>query len=454
MLHAGDRTIGHALKELAHRHLGLALNKELPSADWSGALTGHVQYAARDAELPLALGDKLAAELAQAGLTNTAEIETGALPAATWAATHGVGFDRTTWEAGADAAEVRVRNLRGRLDELAPNAGNLFGVTNWNSVDDVTDAFARLGIALSFTGDDALAALDHPVAPVLRAYRAAAKLAGSYGREWLRHVAPDARVYATWKQIGAGASGRMSCKEPNLQQLPRNPRYRRCFAAPPGRVLVKADYSQIELRIAARITGDRRMLDAYRTGEDLHTTTARAVLGKTDVTKDDRQLAKSLNFGLLYGMGSRALAAYAASNFGVALTEAEAGRHRDTFFRTYPGLRAWHRGVPNGTVETCTRGGRRRIGVSAFTEKLNTPVQGTGADGLKRALALLWEHRSACPGAFPVLLVHDEIVVECDEAQQSEAAAWVRGAMADGMAPLIDPVPVEIEVSAGRSWGG
>ncbi len=153
-------------------------------------------------------------------------------------------------------------------------------------------------------------------------------------------------------------------------------------------------------------------------------------------------------------MGARALAAYAASNFGVALTESEAGRHRDTFFRTYPGLRAWHRGVPNGTVETRHRGGRRRIEVSAFTEKLNTPVQGTGADGLKRALALLWERRASCPGAFPVLLVHDEIVVECGEAQQNEVAAWVRSAMVGGMAPLIDPVPVEVEVKVGATWAG
>src|SRR4030095_13792784 len=123
----------------------------------------------------------------------------------------------------------------------------------------------------------------------------------------------DGRLYAAWKQIGAGASGRMSCKQPNLQQLPRDPRYRKCFVAPPGRVLVKADYSQIELKIAARITADARMLDAYHNSEDLHTTTARAVLGKQEVTKADRQLSKSLNFGLLYGMGAKSLDASAAS---------------------------------------------------------------------------------------------------------------------------------------------
>jgi DNA polymerase-1 len=165
-------------------------------------------------------------------------------------------------------------------------------------------------------------------------------------------------------------------------------------------------------------------------------------------------VAGNCNFGLLYGMGAKSLAAYAASNFGVQLTEADAARHREAFFRTYPGLRRWHRSVPEGTVQTRTLAGRRRVGVGAFTEKLNTPTQGTGADGLKRALALLWERRDQCPGAFPVLLVHDEVVVECDEGREEEAAVWVRDAMRDGLAPLLDPVPVEVEVSAGRMWAG
>jgi DNA polymerase I-like protein with 3'-5' exonuclease and polymerase domains len=455
VLHAGDRTIGHSLKELAQRHLGLNLDKELQTADWSGPLTqAHLEYAARDAELPLALWDKLLPELTSANLTATVETEMAALPAVAWAGFHGIGFDRTAWETLATETETTARCLRNQLDAAAPNPANLFSVTNWNSPEEAKTAFAALGIALEATDDDSLAAIAHPVAGQLREYRAATKLAGTYGREWLRHVSSDGRVYATWKQIGAGASGRMSCKEPNLQQLPRDVRFRRCFIAPPGRVLVKADYSQIELRIAAKIANDRRMLDAYHRGEDLHTLTARAVTGRAEVTKTDRQLAKSLNFGLLYGMGAKSLAAYAASNFGVTLSDLEAAQHRETFFRTYPGLRAWHNNVKKGAVETRTLDGRRRLGVTAFTEKLNTPVQGSGADGLKRALALLWERRAACPDAFPVLLVHDEIVVECDETKQNEAMVWVRDAMRDGMSPLIDPVPVEVEVTAGKTWGG
>lgn len=96
---------------------------------------------------------------------------------------------------------------------------------------------------------------------------------------------------------------------------------------------------------------------------------------------------------------------------------------------------------------------RRRLNVERFTEKLNTPVQGTGADGLKLALALLWEHRDEVPGVFPVLAVHDEIVVECDADAADAAATWLKACMIEAMAPLLDPVPVEVEVKVGTTWG-
>src|SRR5262249_3449585 len=151
-------------------------------------------------------------------------------------------------------------------------------------------------------------------------------------------------------------------KTPNLQNVPRDLRYRRCIIAPPGRLLVKADYSQIELRIAARIAGEQRMLQAYTQGEDLHTLTAKLILGKEEVTKEDRQTAKSLNFGLLYGMGARRLRAYALASYGVTLTEAEAERYRRQFFTTYPGLARWHQKVRSVRArETRTRAGRRRL---------------------------------------------------------------------------------------------
>ena len=196
------------------------------------------------------------------------------------------------------------------------------------------------------------------------------------------------------------------------------------------------------------------MLEAYRTGADLHTLTAQRVLGIATVTKEQRKLAKALNFGLLYGMGVNGFRAYAKANYGLDLTEEEAIRYREAFFTTYPGLRRWHRSLSRDAIDTRTLTGRRRRGVTRFTEKLNTPVQGTGADGLKLALALLWERRQEMPGVFPVMAVHDEVVLEADADRAGAAAEWLRKVMVDAMAPLIAPVPVEVEVTVGRTWAG
>jgi DNA polymerase-1 len=146
------------------------------------------------------------------------------------------------------------------------------------------------------------------------------------------------------------------------------------------------------LRIAALIAGDEAMLAAYGRGEDLHTATARLVLGVEAPSKEQRQVAKSLNFGLLYGMGHRGLRIYARSNYGVEMTEDQARDYRAAFFRAYPGLGRWHDRVRRRRApESRTLAGRRRLfdDKTPDTQRLNAPVQGSGADGLKLALALL-----------------------------------------------------------------
>jgi DNA polymerase-1 len=138
------------------------------------------------------------------------------------------------------------------------------------------------------------------------------------------------------------------------------------------------------------------------------------------------------------------------TDYGVELTEREAEVYRERFFRTYPGLRRWQREVGSTTrSETRTLGGRRRLVTrsTSYTQILNTPIQGTGADGLKAAIALLWERREACPDATLVLAIHDELVVEVPTEKASAAKAWLEAALKDGMEPLIAPVPVEVETS-------
>jgi DNA polymerase-1 len=448
------------LGDCSERYLGRRLDKELQRSDWSGTLTlDQLAYAARDAEVLVPLYAALAQKIEAAELTGVVEIETRALPAFLWLARSGVGFNRAAWDSATWEAQQAAQALAAQLDAAAPPRPGFLsreGAWIWDSVEQVKDAFAAADITLESTDDEALARVAHPMAALLRDYRAAQKRVTTYGTDWSKHAAEDGRIYASWNQLGSVA-GRTSCSSPNLQQVPRDPRYRRCFVAPPGRALVKADYSQLQLRIAAKIAGDQAMLDAYARGEDLHTRTAQQLTGKTDVSKADRQLAKAVNFGLLFGLGAKGLRGYAKSNYGLDLSEAEAKQYRRAFFAAYPGLERWHRRAGTSSAKECrTLAGRRRLldGQTPYTHRLNSPVQGTEADGAKLAMALLWERREQCPGAFPVLFCHDEIVVETDDSQAEAAAAWLNQAMLDGMAPLLDPVPVEVEVQTARTWGG
>jgi DNA polymerase-1 len=395
---------------------------------------------------------------------------------------HGVGFDWPAWERLAGEAEARATASRAALDTAAPprpegEAGahakserkGTGAVWNWNSPAQVRAALACAGAAVESTGDEVLAGLDHPLAGALRDYREAAQLVKMYGRHWagfVEEAGEGGRIYAGWHQLGT-ATGRSSGSSPNLQQVPKTAVYRRCFAAPPRRLLVACDFAQVQLRAVAKLSNDRGMLEALRRGEDLHTLTARAVTGKAKVGAGERKLAKALNFGLCFGMGAERFRGYARKDFGIRLTDLQAAEYRDAFFRTWPGLALWHRKealrqqrVKEGREapgESRTALGRRRLFTdkTRLTDRLNTPAQGLEADGAKRALAYLWERRDECPGAYPVLFTHDEIVVECAADQAGAVGAWLKRAMTDAMAPLLAPVPVgEIEVKVAPTWGG
>jgi len=314
--------------------------------------------------------------------------------------------------------------------------------------------FERL-TKLPDTKEQTLEGVDHPLAKDLLKYRRFGKLASTYGEGWLEHVS-EGRVYADWVQVGP-ATGRMACRNPNLQNIPRGSALRGCFKAPPGRKLVIADYSQIELRLAAKVAGDKAMLSAYAAGEDLHTKTAKSITAKQEITKAGRTAAKAVGFGLLYGMGAKGLSAYARSSYGVEMTLEEATQYRNRFFEAYPDLSRWHESVTRSNNEEArTLLGRRRGSLRSFREALNHPIQGTAADGQKLALALLWERRHKCPHAFPVLVVHDEIVIECDEDKAEEARDSLVSAMEDGMNTVVNAseplVPIEIEAAVSDSW--
>jgi DNA polymerase-1 len=450
----------HALKGLAQRHLGVEMDKAEQKADWSGELRREqLNYAAADVAVLEPLRQCLAAHIREADLERAAAIEMRALPAVAWMAGSGVPFDQSAWEALAAEATREAQTLAGQLDEAAPPRPGYLpgqGAWNWDSPEQVREALALAGAPLDGTDDDALAGAGHPLAELVRRHRGAGKLASTYGAGWPKGNTVGGRLFAGWRQLGC-ITGRMASGSPNLQNLPADPRYRACFRAPAGRVLVKADYAQVELRIAARVTGDEAMRAAYARGDDLHAMTARSMTGKAEVSKHERQLAKPVNFGLIYGLGVPSLRRKARADYGLDLGEGEARRYKAAFFAAYPGVARWHRRIRSERwTETRTLSGRRAL-VEAdafYGAKANYVVQGTGGDGIKLALALLWERRHEAPGAVPVLAVHDEVVVECDAGQAEAVTAWLKKAMVDALAPLLDPVPVEVEVRAGASWAG
>jgi DNA polymerase I len=450
------------------RELGVTLEKALQTSDWSQALRPEqLHYAARDVSVLWPLADALMTKLEGAGLAHVAQLEGACTPALALMELNGLPIDAVQWQAMTAAEERRLVEVSSAMAALLHGQGrNLSGdcTVNWDSHKQILALLQARGHAIETTDATTLRLLRtaDPLIPLLLEYREASKRISTYGEAWLRKLHPvTGRLHPDYLQLGSQA-GRMSCQRPNVQQVPRESQYRRAIRAPEGQVLIKADYSQIELRIAAMMAEDETMLQAFQAGKDLHVVTGAAVMKvpESEVTAAHRQISKSLNFGLLYGMGVDRLRAYAESTYGVALTEDEAARHRGQFFATYTGLRRWHQQTGDqlkraSSVDTRTLAGRRRLQVDKFTELLNTPVQGSGADGLKGALGRLFQHRADAPTAKLVAAVHDEIVVECPVQQADATAAWVITHMQAAMEQIVKgSVPIVVETNIGQTWAG
>jgi len=272
----------------------------------------------------------------------------------------------------------------------------------------------------------------------------------------LRNFVRDGRVYPEFKQIGA-VTGRMSSLNPNVQNIPRD--MRSLFKTSEGNAFVIADFSQIELRIAAEYVKDENMLRAFREGKDLHRYTASLVLEKPEeeVTKEERQLAKAMNFGLIYGISARGLSEYARSSYGVELELGAADVLRKKFFMHFPAFRDWHERVKRELKERGEVVGATLLGrpyrATTFTDGVNYPIQGTGADLLKLAVLMLsggLEKKGL--EAKLVNLVHDEIVVECRLEEAEEVRRVLEEAMVKAGHIVLKHVPVLAESAVSDRW--
>ena len=303
----------------------------------------------------------------------------------------------------------------------------------------------------------------HPIVEAVLDYRQLAKLKSTYVDGLTKVIAADGRIHTSFQNT-VTATGRLSSTEPNLQNIPvrteLGAELRKMFVAPAGRVLVDADYSQIELRLLAHIAGDEHMIAAFRTGEDIHTVTASQVFGvpPEQVTHEMRRRAKAVNFGIVYGISAFSL----SQDLGV--TVAEAKEYMDGYFAAFPGVRHYmdevvRKARETGYVETLFH--RRRDlpelassnkNMRSFGERvaLNMPIQGTAADVMKLAMAAVWKRlRAEKRSARLVLQVHDELIVECPEAE-AEAVARLLEEEMEQVVRL--SVPLTAEAHWGKNW--
>jgi DNA polymerase I len=305
----------------------------------------------------------------------------------------------------------------------------------------------------------------HPFFGLLLEHRKLAKRARTYGPEWFKDAYDEdhGRVYPGWRQIGA-STGRFACSTPNAQNLPNDGPYRSFFKATAGRTFVDVDYSQIEVRICAKMLEETSLLELFERGEDIYKSTAAKMLDVDEeaVTKKQRDLAKAMILGLLYGLSAYGLPTYAFKNYGIKMTPREAGEYVQTFYGLYPKLEEYHESIleelnEQGYVNQKTLSGRRRDNITNRNEAINAPVQGTAADGLKMAMAEVYKGLRKFDGtAFIVATIHDEFLVECDEADGPEVLEIVQRAMVETMDTLVNAeephVPIEVEGTVTKVW--
>lgn len=466
---AGDNDRRHSLADVAFFFLSTELDKSEQISDWSSELThSQLEYAARDAAIMVPLREKLYERLAADDLLSVAQLEFECVMPIAEMELNGFYLDESRWREQLAKVQIAQEKISDELQEML-SAGvaqaSLFGRAeiNLDSQTQVTDALLNLGVPVP---DSTRAwqlqplAAKYPVIAKLLEYRGVAKSISSFGENILEFIEPQTgRIHADFRQIGA-PTGRFSCSNPNLQQIPHEQEYRRCFRAPDGRKLVIADYSQIELRILADFSNDEKFINAFVSGEDFHTTTAAQVFNSRpeEVTADQRSFAKRLNFGVVYGIG--------ASRFAMmtGLSQSDAENTLRRYFATYSGLDEWLRNAGRSVVlerYAKTASGRtmrfrfdendRQQIAGAQRNGKNMPIQGTSADILKRALRLL-HNEIRGTSARLVNIVHDEIIVECDAADAALTAEKVETAMVAAGREYVRKVPVKVDVKIADEW--
>ncbi len=470
---AGDIEERHGLEIVASRYLNEVVDKSERLSNWNLELSeSQLEYAARDAAILLPLREKLIERLRAESLIQCAQLEFECVMTVADIELAGFYMHKDRWLEQLSLVEKRRAQLADELQEILAeesSQGSLFGgpqrdEINLDSHQQLTQALERLGIPVPDSTRNwklqPLAA-EYPVIGTLLEYRTVQKALTSYGQNMIDLINPKTgRLHADFRQIGA-PTGRFSCTNPNIQQVPHAIEYRRCFSGhPAGRKLIIADYSQIELRILAEFSGDEGFINAFNSGADLHRVTAAQVFNVAvdQVSKEQRDFAKRLNFGVVYGIGAQRFSIMTGSS------QTEAENILRKYFSTYRQLDTYLNEAANRAVrERQARTGsgrlvrfryddqdRQQISMTKRNGK-NTPIQGTSADILKRALRLLKDELRDT-NAKIVNIIHDEIVVEADAAEAQTVAEKVERVMCAAGEEYLKTVPVKVETEIADEW--
>ena len=470
---------GHDLGQLCTRHLGLATIAYEDLCGKGAKQIGFDQvdleraatYAAEDADVTLRVHDVLHPQFAnEPGLSRIYhDIELPARQVIWQMERTGILIDGDTLARQSHEIGQKIMTLETQAYELAGQPFNLASPKQLGEI-----LFGKLGLPVKkktasggpSTDEEVLSelALDYPLPKLLLEHRSLSKLKGTYTDKLPRMINPETgRVHTHFSQASV-VTGRLASSEPNLQNIPvrtdEGRKIRTAFIAPAGSSIVSADYSQIELRIMAHLSGDDRLLDAFAHGEDVHRATAAEIFGVTplEVGPDQRRVAKSINFGLIYGMSAFGLARQ------LGLERSAAQTYIDRYFTRYPGVARYMEEAratvrEHGYVETVfgrrlwlpeirsSNGNRRQ---AAERAAINAPMQGTAADLIKLAMIAVqgWLEQSARQSKL-VLQVHDELVLEVPDGELMEIRTHLPRLMTQ-VAQL--KVPLVVEVGVGPNW--
>jgi DNA polymerase-1 len=471
---------GHGMDELSQRHLGhtpIAF-KDVCGTGKKAISFGEVpldratRYAAEDADITLRLYQTLKPRLAEDGGTRIYErVDRPLIPVVAAMEREGIRVNRARLARLSEEFAFEIRRLEGQIHELA---GQEFTVGSPKQLGEIL--FDKLGYKGGKKGKsgqystdvsvlERLATEGAPMARKVLEWRQLAKLKSTYTDALQAAINPaTGRVHTSYSLVGA-QTGRLSSTDPNLQNIPvRTPigrQIREAFVPEDGNVLLAADYSQIELRLAAHMANVDTLKQAFANGEDIHARTAREMFG--EVTRDTRARAKTINFAILYGISRWGLAGR------LEVTSDEAQDMIDTYFQRFPGIQRYI----HETLETVrakgyseTLFGRKtwfpRINSKNQAERqgseraaINAPIQGTSADIIKRAMARMLPAlaEAGLDDVRMLLQVHDELVFELPEARVEAATPIIRRVMAEAALPAVElTVPLGVDIGTGASW--